>query len=95
MLRRIFTLFLLLQTSACIYTDIKFPLDRDVWETKIGSKVGRSSNHSILWLVAWGDGGVKEAAEDGCLTTINHLDMQVESYFFGAYTRIDTIAYGD
>ncbi len=95
MTRLIFTLILLFQTSACVYTDIKFPLDRDVWETKIGTKVGRSSNHSILWLVAWGNGGVKEAAKNGDLKVVNHLDMQVESYLFGVYTRIDTIAYGD
>ena len=85
-------LFLL---SSCVYTDIKIPLDMDVWETKLGTKVGIASNHSVLWLVSWGDAGVKKAAENGGLHTVNHLDLGVQSYFFGTYIRTDTIAYGD
>lgn len=85
-------LFLL---SSCVYTDIKIPLDRDVWETKMGTKVGIASNYSILWLVAWGDAGVKEAAKNGNLTVVHHLDTRFQSYFFGAYSKSDTIAYGD
>jgi hypothetical protein len=85
-------LFLL---SSCVYTDIKIPLDRDVWETKLGTKVGVASNHTVLWLVSWGDAGVKKAAENGGLTKVEHLDMGIQSYLFGVYTRTDTIAYGD
>jgi hypothetical protein len=25
--------------SSCLYTNVKFPLDKDVWETKLGTKV--------------------------------------------------------
>lgn len=81
--------------SSCVYTDIKIPLDRDVWETKMGTKVGIASNYCILWLVAWGDAGVKEAAKNGNLTVVNHLDTRFQSYLFGVYSRSDTIAYGD
>jgi hypothetical protein len=87
--------FLLSSLNSCIYTNVKFPLDRDVWETKIGSKVGTASSHTILWLVAWGDSGTKAAAENGGLTVVNHLDMGVKMYLFGVYSRTDTIAYGD
>ncbi len=93
-MKKILLLFLLLQ-SACVYTNIKVPLDRDTWETKLGDKQGVSSNHSILWLVSWGDAGVMQAAKNGDIKVINHLDMGVQSYLFGIYTRTDTIAYGD
>ncbi len=88
-------LIILCSFNGCLYTDIKVPLDDDVWETKLGSKVGVSSSHTILWLVSWGDAGVKRAAENGSMTIVHHLDRGVNSYFFGAYTKIDTIAYGD
>ena len=90
-------LYLLLAFSfnACIYLDVKTPLDKDVNQTEIGSKVGVSKSHSILWLVAWGDAGTAAAAEDGDITTISHLDVRYYSVFFGAYARRETIAYGE
>jgi hypothetical protein len=45
--------------------------------------------------VAWGDAGTAKAAENGGLTTINHMDMQIFSILFGLYTRQKTIVYGD
>lgn len=95
MFKSIFIATILLSTSGCLYTDVKFPLDQDIWETKLGTKTGESSNHTILWLVSWGDAGTKKAAENGNITTISHLDMGVQSYVFGAYTRTYTIAYGE
>ena len=81
--------------SGCLYSNTRFPLDEDLWKTELGTKVGVASNYSVLWLVAWGDAGVKKAAENGGLTTINHMDMGIESYVFGLYLRRDTIVYGD
>ncbi len=94
-MKKILILTFLLLQSACVYTNIKVPLDRDTWETKLGTKEGVSSNHSVLWLVSWGDAGVKAAAENGNITVVNHLDMGINSYLFGLYTRTDTIAYGN
>lgn len=71
------------------------PLDEDTWETRLGDKVGTASSHSILWLVSWGDSGTKAAAIDGKISVINHLDRGFQSYFFGAYTKTTTIAYGE
>lgn len=88
-------ILLLCFTTGCLYTDIRFPLDKDLWETKLGDKVGQSANHTIMWLVSWGDAGTKKAAENGGMTKINHLDRGVQSYFFGAYTKTYTIAYGE
>ena len=87
-------LVLLLQ-SGCLYLDTKLPLDTDVSVTKLGSKKGVSSVRSVLWLFAWGDGSTEAAARDGQLTTITHLDSRVFQVFFGLYTQMDTIAYGD
>lgn len=81
--------------TSCLYTDIKLPLDEDLWETKLGNKVGESSNHTVLWLVSWGDAGTKKTAENGGMTQINHLDRGIQSYFFGVYTKTYTIAYGE
>jgi hypothetical protein len=95
MKRFLCSLVLLGTLSGCIYSNIRFPLDEDLWKTEMGSKVGTASNYSVLWLVAWGDAGVKKAAENGGITVINHMDMGIESYFFGFYVRRDTIVYGD
>lgn len=81
--------------SGCVYSKVTSPLDTDVAETKLGDKVGRSSNHSVLWLFAWGDAGTQAAAENGGITTIRHLDKEYYFVFFGAYSRATTIAYGD
>ena len=92
---KIIPYLILLCLSSCIYTDVKFPLDRDVWQTKLGTKEGVASSHSILWLVSWGDSGTKKAAENGGITVVQHMDVGFQSYFFGAYTKSDTIVYGD
>jgi hypothetical protein len=78
-----------------MYSNIRFPLDEDLWKTELGSKVGVASNHSVLWLFAWGDAGVKKAAENGGLKVVNHMDMGVQSYVFGLYMKRETIVYGD
>jgi len=46
-------------------------------------------------LVSWGDGGTEAAAKDGRITIVTHLDSQIYMIFFGLYTRVDTIAYGE
>jgi hypothetical protein len=95
-MKRFFALLTTILTfSGCMYSDIRFPLDEDLWKTELGSKVGTASNYSVLWLVAWGDAGVKKAAENGGITVVNHMDMGIESYVFGLYVRRDTIVYGD
>ena len=81
--------------SGCAYSNVVMPLDTNTSKTKLGSKIGRSSAKSVLYLVAWGDAGVAKAAENGGLTTVNHLDRESLVVFFGLYTEVTTIAYGD
>ena len=89
----ILIIFMVIQ--GCAYTRVQRPLDMNFDETVLGSKIGRSHSHSVLWLVAWGDAGTRAAAEQGEITVINHADMAVTVVLFGLYTRVSTIVYGD
>ena len=82
-------------TSACVYLNVKQPLDTDLQETQLGTKVGKSQAQSILWLVAWGDAGTQAAARDGGITTLKHADQERFSILLGVYARFRTIVYGD
>ncbi len=94
-MRYFFVILVSLVCSGCMYSNIRVPLDEDLWKTELGSKVGQSSNYSVAWLFAWGDAGVAAAAKSGEIKVINHMDMGIESYLFGMYIRRDTIVYGD
>ena len=75
--------------------NVRAPLDTDVARTQLGSKVGKSTSQSIMWLFAWGDSGVEAAAAQGELETINHLDVEYFLVLFGVYAERTTVAYGD
>jgi len=85
----------LIAAQGCFYASVTSPLDTDVDRTVLGSKVGRASVKSILYLVAWGDAGVAAAAKNGELHQVNHLDVEYKSILFGLYTQSTTIAYGE
>jgi len=87
--------FLALFTSGCLYSNIQRPMDKDFHFTDLGSKEGRSSNRSVLWLFAWGDAGTRAAAEDGEISIIKHADQEMLFVLFGLYFRITTVVYGD
>lgn len=84
-----------LATTGCVYMNVTQPLDTDLDQTKLGSKVGRSEAQSILGLIAWGDAGTQAAAREGGITTLNHADSQVFSILGFVYSRVSTIVYGD
>lgn len=94
-IRTIIMLAAAILLQGCLYTKIQMPMDRDFDSTNLGSKEGRSDIKSVLYLVSWGDGGTRAAAEQGSIKTITHADREVFSIFFGSYTRITTIVYGD
>lgn len=81
--------------SGCVYTNVVVPLDTDLDRTELGSKVGESSSESVLWLLAWGDGGTQAAAKEAGITTLRHADRRIFSLLFGLYYRQTTIVYGD
>ena len=92
-----FIVFLLVSVlfSGCAYTNVQRPLGTEFNKTELGAKTGRSSNQSVLWLVAWGDGGTKAAAENGNIKVIRHADTRIFSVLFGLYSKVTTIVYGD
>jgi hypothetical protein len=81
--------------QGCAYMHTQSPLDTDFDDTSLGSKTGKSHTYSVLWLVSWGDGGTKAAAEEGGITVIKHADVEMYVILFGLYTRISTVVYGD
>ena len=87
-------LAILIAFPGCAYVNVKSPYDTDLNQTVLGDKVGRSSCQSILWLIAWGDAGAGKAAEDGGITVLNHMDVQIVSVLFGLYVKKTTIVYG-
>ena len=92
----IIVLFLLsVLFSGCAYTNVQRPLGTEFNKTELGTKTGQSSNRSVLWLVAWGDGGTKAAAENGNIKVIRHADTRIFSVLFGLYSKVTTIVYGD
>ena len=58
------------------------------------SKKGESSATSILGLVATGDASIQEAAANGGLRKIHHVDHQMTN-FLGIFATYKTIVYGE
>ena len=88
-------IFFIFALSGCLYANIKAPLDIDADKTAIGSKVGKSSIQSVLWLVAWGDASTDSAAKNGNISVVYHMDREVYSILFGLYSKSTTIVYGE
>ena len=81
--------------SGCLFANFTTVLDTNLDRTELGDKVGRSRVQSVLWLVAWGDGGMYSAAKDGGITTLRHADTEVLMVLFGLYYTQSTVVYGD
>jgi type IV pilus biogenesis protein CpaD/CtpE len=58
------------------------------------TKVGRSTCRNILGLVAFGDATVQEAAREGGITTIHHVDAESTRIWF-FYSQYTTVVYGE
>lgn len=81
--------------GGCVYTDIRAPMSRDFRTARVAPKSGEASTHSVAWLVAWGDGGLQQAANNGQLTTIEYADRSFLNILFGLYMRNTTVVYGN
>ena len=86
---------IIITMSGCAYTNIRIPLDTSLEKTQLGSKVGKSSTYSVMWLAAWGDSSYAKAAKDGNLKVMNHSDVEIQQYLFGLFVKETTIVYGD
>jgi len=81
--------------SGCVYYNVQMPLGTEFNKTELGTKIGQSKWHSVLWLVGWGDAGSKAAAANGDIKVIRYADTKIFSLLFGLYCEVTTIVYGD
>lgn len=94
-MKRWMILGLAMMLGGCAYTHVRVPMDRDFDNTRLGTREGRSSSKTVLYLVSWGDSGTKAAAANGGIQVITHADTEIYSVLFGLYARVTTIVYGD
>jgi len=97
---RALSLFLIVLTLAstltgCAYVNTRSPYDANLDETTLGTKIGMASNHSVLWLFAWGDASYAAAAKNGDIEVLKHSDVEYFTVLFGLYMRRTIIVYGD
>jgi hypothetical protein len=59
-----------------------------------GTKVGKASNHNILFLVGWGDSSFNKALENGGITTVSHTDYELQNYAL-VYQRFTVVVHGE
>ena len=78
---------------AFVFTSYKAPMDIDADRTPITGKKGEASAINVLGIVAVGDASVKAAAEDGGITTVEHVDYDFLNVLF-VFSKFTTIAYG-
>lgn len=62
------------------------------WE--VGLKKGEASSYSVLGLWAAGDCSIWEAAKDGALRKVTHVDYRYRNVL-GIWQEVTTIAYGE
>lgn len=75
-----------------IYTDYTAPTIATA--NTVGTKVGESSSFDVLGLVSIGDGGIAEAAKNGGITKISHVDTKTTSILH-LFTSVKTYVYGE
>lgn len=100
----------LLAGCGIVYTDIQFPRAYrsaspiDVQSKSNGSDkvvTGEGCNYSVLFLVAWGNGGYASAIghalknePSGAILYDVHTDIKATVYLLGAYSKVCTVVTG-
>lgn len=85
----------MLIVTGCAYTHISMPYSTELNKTELGNKKGEASMYSLFWLFAWGDAGAANAAKNGGINVLAHMDREIEAVLFGVYSRMTTVVYGD
>jgi hypothetical protein len=93
--------------NGCVYSNVRTPYGylsatpADVKAAPADPAVtGRGCNHSVLFLVAWGNGGYAAAARDalkdhpGAILYDVKSDIHATAALFGLYTRQCTVVTG-
>lgn len=84
-----------------IYGSHRAPLQTDFEATPLGSKVGTAKTKYFqdpiftgLPIAAWGNAGIEEAAKEGQITTVTHVDYEILNVL-GIYMEFTVRAFGD
>lgn len=77
--------------TGLMYTDLQAPL---TFRAEPTTKRGTASTYSILALVAWGNGGVHAAAQNGGIREVKNVEYEFYNVL-GVYQRYTTVVYGD
>ena len=80
------------QPVGAIYTEVKLPVA--VTSDKKSTKVGVAECKSILGLVAIGDASIEAAKKNGGITTVTHIDWDVEN-ILGVVGKYKCTVYGN
>ncbi len=77
-----------------IFSNTQAPIDTDVNKTPVSQKSGESASYCILYLFAFGDASVHQAALNGGLNTVEHVDYKYLNVLL-FYQSFTTVAYGE
>ena len=58
------------------------------------SRVGRASATSVLGIIATGDASIQQAARNGGISEIHHVDFEARSYI-GVLAEFTVVVYGN
>lgn len=75
-----------------LYTDAHGP--HTATSNDVGEKAGTAEASSILGLVATGDASINEAAKNGNITKISHVDYHTKN-ILGIYATYTVTVYGE
>lgn len=76
------------------YNNTSAPIETTFNQNKIGPKRGTASTTTILSLFAFGDSSVYEAAKNGNIKVVNHIDAEWFNVL-GIYVKYTTVVLGE
>ncbi len=76
------------------FSSTEAPIDTDLNNTDLGSKMGKSSSICVLALFSFGDASISTAAQHGNIDIVKHADYRYLSVL-GLFQSFTTIVYGD
>lgn len=94
------TLFLFNQLKSeamgLFYSDVTYPITATGVQTDNAQpiKKGQSSSSNVLFLVEWGNAGINEAAQNGCIRKIAYIDVHERTYFI-FWRKVTVTVYGE
>lgn len=81
--------------SGFLFSSVEAPMDTDVDATVVATRSGSASAMCVLGMFSFGDASIAEAAQDGGLSKIHHLDYHYLNVFIGLFQSFTTKAYGE